>query len=88
MNLTRVMTIKKLYGISMLQFEILKVLIAAGITYGLFRLAQSYSPIDLLVGGGIPVGILILIGVYLLSLSIIALKKSDARKLEAKFFKK
>lgn len=88
MNLVRVLAIKWLYGINMLKFDILRVVIAAGVTGGLFWAATIYSPINLQSGIGMVAGIILLFVLYGASLMLIAMKKSDTQKLKEKLLSK
>lgn len=88
MNFVRVITIKKLYNINMMRFDVLRVIIAAAIAAGLFALAVEYSPINLVSGLGMVPGIILLFALYGVSLMLIAIKNSDARRFKAKFLSK
>lgn len=88
MNLVRVITIKYLYDINMLRFDVLRVVIAATIAAGVFAIAIEYSPVNLVGGPGIIPGIILLLVLYAASLMLIAVKKSDKKKFRKKFLSK
>ncbi|MCC3862381.1 oligosaccharide flippase family protein [Pseudemcibacter aquimaris] len=85
MNLVRVITIIKLYSINMITFDIFRVILAAAVAAGLFHLITIISPFDLINGWGFAVGLPVLFLIYGLSMLFIAMKKSDVKKLKAKF---
>ncbi len=88
MNLVRVITINKLYGINMLKFDVFRVIIASVVAAGLFWGLTEYSPMNLTSGWGMLPGILTLFIIYGISLWMIAIKQSDARRFKAKFLSK
>ena len=88
MNMVRVITINKLYGINMLKFDVLRVILAAVITAVLFGLIAEYGPFNLLNGVGMLPGIILIFVLYGFSLMLIALKKSDKKQLKSKFLSK
>jgi len=85
MNLIRVLVIRKLYGINMIDFRIFKVIFAAIIAAGLFKILKDYTPINLENGLGIVAGLPILFIIYGLSQFIFAVEKTDKKKLKSKF---
>lgn len=85
MNLLRVITIIKLYNINMIKFDIFRVILAAAVAAVLFQLIANVSPIDLINGWGFAAGLPLLFLIYGLSMLFIAMKKSDVKKLKAKF---
>jgi len=88
MNLIRVITVRRLLGINMLQMSLLKVILAAVGCGLLFKLMASYAPIDLLSGKGSALGILLLIVLYISSVAGLCLTAGDKAKLLAKFRRK
>lgn len=85
MNMVRVITINKLYGINMLKFDVLRVILAAVIAAVSFGLIAEYGPFNLLNGVGMLPGIILIFMLYGLSVKLIALKKSDTKKIKSKF---
>jgi len=85
MNLVRIITVRRLMGINMLQMSLLKVVLAAVGSGLLFKLLSHYSPIDILGGGGSAIGILLLILLYILSVITFCLTAGDKARLMAKF---
>lgn len=84
MNLIRVLIIRKLYQINMLNLKIFKV-IFAGLASGIaFQLAVQFMPIDLIHGWGSALGIPLLFILYGLSILFIAMEKKDIEKLKAR----
>ena len=84
MNMIRVMVIKKLFSISLISFRVFKVIIAALVTTGIFKMLKDYLPIDLNNGLGIVAGVVLLFIIYGLSLLLIAMEKKDMEKLKAR----
>ena len=86
MNLLRVMVIKKMFDINMIRLRVFKVIFAAGVSAIAFYMLTKMLPIDLMSGIGIAVGIPLLFFVYGISIVLIAMEKSDVKKLKARFF--
>ncbi|MBT5072120.1 MAG: oligosaccharide flippase family protein [Kordiimonadaceae bacterium] len=85
MNLIRVAVIKKLFSINLLSFKVFKVIIAALVTTGIFKMLKDYLPIDVNSGLGIAVGVALLFIIYGLCLLLIAMEKKDIEKIKARF---
>lgn len=77
MNLVRVITVRRLMGIDMLQMRLLKVVVAAVFSTIIFQMLSQYSPVDLLIGQGIAAGIPLLIIIYVMSVFSFCLTKDD-----------
>jgi O-antigen/teichoic acid export membrane protein len=88
MNLIRVITVRRLMGINMLQMSLLKVILAAVGSIVIFELIITLSPIDLLRGAGSAVGIPLLIILYVVSILGYCLTAGDKAKLFAKVTRK
>lgn len=84
MNLIRVITVRRLMGINMLQMSLLKVILAAVGSIVIFELFITLSPIDLLKGAGSAVGVPLLIVLYVASILGYCLTAGDKAKLFAK----
>ena len=84
MNLVRVITVRRLMGINMVQMSLLKVVLAAFGCTVLFKILTLYSPLDLLNGQGIAVGVPVLMIVYLVSVLSFCLTRNDKTKLFSK----
>lgn len=82
MNLVRVITVRRLMGINMMQMSLLKVILAAGGSVVLFKLAISLSPIDILSGAGSAIGVPLLMIIYIVSIFTFCMTPND----KAKFF--
>jgi O-antigen/teichoic acid export membrane protein len=85
MNLLRVIVIKKMFNINMIKLRVFKVIFAACISAAVFYALSETLPIDLIHGYGIAIGIPLLFFIYGISILIIAMEKSDIKKLKTKF---
>jgi O-antigen/teichoic acid export membrane protein len=85
MNLLRVIVIKKMFNINMIKLRVFKVIFAACISAVVFYALSETLPIDLIHGYGIAIGIPLLFFIYGISILIIAMEKSDIKKLKTKF---
>lgn len=81
MNLIRVITVRCLMGINMLQMSLLKVVLAAIGCVGVFRLLIAISPVNLLHGQGSIIGVPLLIILYLLSVFAFCLTPGDKTRI-------
>ncbi len=88
MNLVRVITVRRLMGINMLQMSLAKVVLAAIGSVLLFRFFTAISPLDLLTGPGSILGIFLLIIIYLLSIFAFCLTPGDKARLVARLARK
>jgi len=86
MNLVRVITVRRLMGINMLQMSLLKVALAAVGSTILFRLLTLSSPIDLLEGYGIAIGVPLVMVIYGSSIIGFCLTRGEKTKLFAKIY--
>lgn len=85
MNLVRVVLVRRLMGINMLQMSLLKVVIAGVGCTLLFKIMTVYSPINLLEGSGIALGLPLVMIIYTSSIIGFCLTPGDKAKLFAKF---
>jgi len=88
MNLVRVITVRRLMGINMLQMSLFKVILTAVGCALIFKLLSSYSPVDFFVGKGNAIGILLLIGLYISLVLAFCLTAGDKAKLFARLGRK
>ena len=88
MNLIRVLIIKRLFGINVICTRIVKVIFAALIATGLFKVMMDFAPMDIGSGVGIAAGIPILFIIYGVCVYIFAMEHSDKAKIKAKLFQK
>lgn len=88
MNLIRVFIIKRLFGINMICLRVIKVILAALIATGLFKIMMVYAPMDIGSGVGIAAGIPILFIIYGACMFVFAMEQSDKDKVKAKLFQK
>ena len=85
MNLIRVLIVRKLYSIDMLNLKIFKVIFAIVISGVIFNFIIKFMPFDIIHDWGIAIGIPILFIVYGISLLVIAIEKKDIQKLKSRF---
>ncbi|MBT5187641.1 MAG: oligosaccharide flippase family protein [Kordiimonadaceae bacterium] len=88
MNLLRVLIINKLYGINMLNIKIFKVIFASAFCTVIFKLATAYSPINLINGWGVAVGIPLVIILYGICQILFGLERIDKEKIMQKMSSK
>jgi len=88
MNFIRVLIINKLFGINMFSLRIFKVIFAAFVAALAFKVIINYTLNDIGSNLGIALGIPTLTFIYLASVYIFAMEKSDKTKIKNKLFKK
>ncbi len=88
MNMVRVITVRRLMGINMLQMSLLKVILAATASSIIFKLATSFSPVNIMTGYGSAIGVPLLITLYLSFILGFCLTAGDKAKLFAKITRK
>lgn len=88
MNLVRVITVRRLMGINMMQMSLLKVVLAAVGCSLLFKLLSAVLPVDILNGIGSAIGVPLLMVIYILSIFSFCMTKNDKAKFYAKLGRK
>ncbi|MCK5425701.1 MAG: hypothetical protein KAI89_10020, partial [Emcibacter sp.] len=88
MNLVRVITVRRLMGINMMQMCLLKVVLAAVGCSLLFKLLSAVLPVDILNGIGSAIGVPLLMVIYILSIFSFCMTKNDKAKFYAKLGRK
>jgi len=88
MNFIRVLIINKLFGINMFSLRIFKIIFAALLAALAFKVIMNYTLNDIGSNLGIVLGIPTLTFIYLTSIYIFAMEKSDKTKIKNKLFKK
>lgn len=88
MNLVRVITVRRLMGINMMQMSLLKVVMATiGCTI-LFKLISITLPFDILDGKGSAIGVPLLMIIYVIFIFSFCMTPNDKLKLFARFARK
>ncbi len=88
MNLIRVIIIKRLIGINMIQASLLRVVLAAiGCSFIFHLIITPYSPLDLTSGYGIAVGVTLIMVIYWSLIITFCLTARDKTKFLKKFTK-
>ncbi len=88
MNLIRVITVRRLMGINMMQMSLLKVVLASVGCIFLFKLLSITLPIDILSGQGIAIGIPLLMIIYMVSIFTFCMTANDKIKFYARLGRK
>lgn len=88
MNLTRVIIVRHLMGINMMQMSLLKVILAAAGCIIIFELLSITLPIDILTGRGSAVGVPLLMIIYVTSIFVCCMTPNDKIKLFARLVRK
>jgi len=84
MNLVRVIVIRRLMGINMIQMSLFRVILAAAGSVLVFRILTAYFPVDLLSGRGTAIGVPLVMMIYILSIIGFCLTPGDKKKLFGK----
>ncbi len=88
MNLARVIMVRRLMGINMLQVSLLKVILATVGCTVLFKLILISLPLDVLYGTGSVIGIPLLITIYAVSIFTFCMTANDKIKFFARLARK
>ncbi|WP_417623645.1 oligosaccharide flippase family protein [Paremcibacter congregatus] len=88
MNLARVIVVRRLMGINMLQMSLLRVVIAAIGSVAIFQAITHIVPVNLLSGSGIALGAPLLVVIYGASVMGFCMTPGDKKKLLGRFKRK